>query len=475
MNQEEIYYAAMLSKDHRFDGKFFIGVKTTGIYCRPICPAKPKKENIIFYSSSLEAEKAGYRPCLRCHPERSPELAHSLGKSAVVQKALHLISQNTLFEMSLSAFAEKMGLSLRHLRRLFQEELGLSPKKVADTHRLNYACQLIQETSLKLTTIAFSSGFSSLRGFNTAFKERFRQTPRQKRLSPTQKSTHDHTLYLPYRPPFDWNATLSYFRHHQIPYVEKVTQTYERLFMFQGSLGLVQIKNLEERFQLEVKVHCSDPKALLLVVNNVRKMFDLASDPLFLYQRFSQSSFLKGLWEEWPGLRLARGWDPFEIAIGTILGQVVSVERASQLMGQMAKLLGEKVTHPFTQQDSYLFPTPEKILQSPLGEIKTTTARKRAIHEFCARVSQGEIQLTEFTPLTQLRQQLYLIRGFGCWTVEYICLRGLGDVNAFPANDLILQKALKLHPLLDLEKIDPWRAYVAIYLWQKYTQKHSKI
>ena len=349
MDKDDIYYKAMLSKDYRFDGKFYVAVKTTGIYCRPICPARPKRENIEFFTDSLSAEKAGYRPCLRCHPEFSPDSMAWPGKSAVVQRALQLISQNVMFDMNMETFAKQLGVGSRHLRRLFEKEMGLSPKKISDLHRLNFARKLISETHLGLTTVAMTAGFSSLRRFNDAFKKRYHIPPRIVRKSKSLMTETVFTLHMAYRPPLDWKSLLLYYSKHQIPFIEDVSDShYQRIFKVGSSIGLFAVQNNERKAQLELKVHCQDPKVLFTVVNRVRKMFDLNSDPLLISNQFSLFPFLTQLWEDFPGLRIAKGWDPFEIAVGTILGQVVSVKQASRLMSDLVQSYGEKIYHPLT-------------------------------------------------------------------------------------------------------------------------------
>jgi AraC family transcriptional regulator of adaptative response / DNA-3-methyladenine glycosylase II len=475
MNKDEIYYKALLSRDYRFDGKFYVAVKTTGIYCRPICPAKPKRENIIFFTDSISAEKAGYRPCLRCHPELSPDSIAWPGKSLIVQKALQLISQNAMFELDMETFAELLGVSSRHLRRLFEEDIGLSPKKISDLHRLNFARMLITETHLGLTTVAMSSGFSSLRRFNDAFKKRYHQSPRMVRRSNSLNSDSPFTLHLSYRPPFDCESLLQYYSKHRIPHIEEVSDSqYSRVFKIDSSVGLLTVQNDAKHAQLELKVHCQNPQILFTIVNRIRKMFDLNSDPLLISNQFAISPFLAQLWEEFPGLRIAKGWDPFEIAVGTILGQVVSVNQASRLMGDLVQNYGEKISHPLTNEETFLFPTPEALVKASLDEIKTTNQRKNAIRELCQNLIDKKMSFAEYQDSENFKKQLRSIKGIGSWSAEYISLRALGDTNAFPQDDLILKRAQKSLQSFDANQLEPWRGYLAIYLWKKYAEKLSK-
>ena len=476
MDKKDIYYKAMLSRDYRFDGKFYVAVKTTGIYCRPICPAKPKRENIEFFTDAFSAEKAGYRPCLRCHPEFSPDSMTWPGRSTIVQRALQLISQNAMFEINMDAFAKQLGVSARHLRRLFEKEIGLSPKKISDLHRLNFARKLITETRLGLTTVAMTAGFSSLRRFNDAFKKRYHHPPREIRKSKSPMTENEFTLHIAYRPPLDWKSLLHYYSKHQIPFIEDVSDShYQRIFKVGSSIGVFTVHNDEKKAQLELKVHCQDPKVLFTIVNRVRKMFDLDSDPILISNQFSIFPFLKQLWNEFPGLRIAKGWDPFEIAITTILGQVVSVKQASRLMGKLVQSYGEKIYHPLTNEEAFLFPTPEILAEASLDEIKTTTQRKKAIRDLCQGLIEKKISFAEYQDPENFKKQIRAIRGIGSWSAEYISLRGLGDTNAFPKDDLVLKRALSLNSqLFDPAQLEPWRGYLAVYLWRKYAETLSK-
>lgn len=472
MDENEAFYKAMLSRDFRFDGKFFVGVKTTGIYCRPICPAKPKFKNVEFFKDALSAEKAGYRPCMRCHPEFSPEYPVWQGKSPIVQKALQLISQNAMFEEGIEAFSNHFNISSRHLRRLFEEEVGLSPKQVSDIHRLNFAYKLIKETPLSLIEIALASGFNSLRRFNDAFKKRYKKAPRIIRKDNKKIETNVYCLHIPYRPPLDYDNLLHYFRMHQIPFLEKVSSdTYERVFRIKDSIGSISVANDKENSQFELRIHTQDPKVLFPIVNRIRKMFDLNSDPILIGNHFAQYPDLGKLWEEFPGLRIARGWEPFEMAIGTILGQVVSVKQAAHLMGELVKHYGEKITHPVTQEESYLFPSPETLREASLNEIKTTSQRKEAIRTLSKAYSEKLIHFREYQDIDAFKAFLKTIKGIGDWSAEYICLRALGDTNAFPKGDLVIDRGLRaIEGNIKLSLISPWQGYLAIYLWKKYAK-----
>lgn len=473
MHQDDLFYQAMLSRDFRFDGKFFAAVKTTGIYCRPICPARPKRENIEFFLDRFAAERAGYRPCLRCHPEFAPSSVVWTGKSILVQRALTQISKNALSEKDLEELSRELHVSSRHLRRLFEEEIGLSPKQISNLHRLNFAHKLITETDLEMTEIAFASGFRSLRRFNDAFKKRYHQPPSRVRKKEDPCVSDHYTLKLSYRPPFDFQTSLHYFKRHHIPYLEQVDKSsYTRLFKEKKHLGILQVTDHPDTAELKLKVFYPDPKGLFSIVNRVRKMFDLDSDPLLIANAFRANPFLNQLWEQNPGLRITRGWDSFEVSIGTILGQLVSVEQASRLMGDLVKQYGEKVIHPLTQEEAFLFPSPQVLAESTLSKIKTTGRRKEAIKAFAQAMVDKKISLSEVQDMSSFKQALQTIKGIGSWTSEYIALRALGETNAFPKEDLIIKKALlEQGHLFDLSSLQPWLGYLAIYLWKTYPKE----
>jgi len=471
-NEEDTYYDAVAARDYRFDGKFFVGVKTTGVYCRPICPARPNKGNIIFFPDAQSAEKAGFRPCLRCRPESAPLSPAWSGSSTTIHRALKLIAGGRLAGATQDDIAGQLGMSARHLRRLFTEELGKTPNQIWAEYRLNFARTLIAETGLPMTEIAFSAGFSSLRRFNEAFKARFRRTPTELRRE-RRPISGDMTLRLrlSYRPLLDWNALLTYYQSHLIAGVENVKDNrYERVFSFGDAVGALRVSRPAGSEALELEVVTTATRHLYRIVQNVRRMFDLDSDPLLMANAFSQSPFMSALSEKYPGLRLAQRWDPFESAVFTILGQVVSVDHAMNLVGQLVKGCGTKIRNPLSGDTAYLFPRPETVADAPLADIQTTEARKETLRTFSRQISTGKLRLDSEQDPMAFRDSLLRIKGIGTWTADDIRLRALGDPDAFPADDLILKRALARHPEIRMETFKPWRGYAALYLWKEYAQ-----
>jgi AraC family transcriptional regulator of adaptative response / DNA-3-methyladenine glycosylase II len=470
------FYDAMLARDYRFDGKFFVAVKTTGVYCRPICPARPKRQNVEFFPDAAAAESAGYRPCLRCRPECAPMSPAWWGKKAVVQRALKLIARNEFHQTNEDQFAERLGLSARHLRRLFEEEIGQTPKQIADNNRLNFARKLIGETEMPIMTVARTAGFASLRRFNDAFQKRFRRAPSQlRRLRSKTDSRDGIELKLSFRPPYDWQTLIRFYQSHPIPGVECVTgDSFERVFRIGDTIGFLQVQAMIGEPQLKLRIHTGDPKILFEVVSRVRRMFDLDSDPILIVNSFAQSSLLSKLVDRFPGLRLPGGWDPFETAICSILGQLVSAEQRCHLVDQLVRGYGEEIAHPISGEKTHLFPGAATLAECELVTVKTTMARKEAIREFSRRVLGGAILLSEAQDPLLFRKALLETNGIGPWSAEYISLRSIGDTDAFPRTDLILKRVLELHPGLDLAAIKPWRSYAAIYLWKGFAQILSK-
>ena len=282
-------------------------------------------------------------------------------------------------------------------------------------------------------------------------------------------------IHLAFRPPYDWQTIIRFYMSHPIPGVERVTEdSFERVFRIGNTIGFFQVQAIVDEPQLKLNIVTADPKIVFEVVRRVRKMFDLDSDPVLIANCLSQAPILAKLCERFPGLRLPRGWDPFETAICSILGQLVSAEQRTNLVGQIVRGYGDEITHPVSGETTCLFPRPEVLAKSDLNRVGTTVARKEAIRDFSRRVIAGTISLSEAQDPAAFRKALLETKGLGPWSAEYISLRAIDDTDAFPKTDLILKRALELHPDLDLELIRPWRSYAAIYLWKEFAQTLSK-
>lgn len=474
MTYKNTYYQAILTRDPRFDGKFFFGVKTTGIYCRPICPAKPKRENIEFFRNRLEAEKAGYRPCLRCRPESAPQSPAWIGKSAVVRRAVKILNSMETIDFDENKFADLFGVSARHLRRLFTEEIGKTPKQLSFENRLNLARKLITETRLSMTDIAFASGFSSIRRFNDAFKDRFKKPPREIRRNKI-KPNSGLKISLSYRPPFDFEGLMKSYQNHRIGNLEWFDhEKMHRVIFFDGKIGQISIANDPENFSVIVEIDFPDTSVIHLITTRVRNLLDLDSDPVIIANTLETNPGIKKILREYPGIRLPSGWDPFEIAVSSILGQCVSVERGRSLVSDLIDLAGTETEVVINENKVKLFPTPAQIIAADLTTLKTTTARKQALIAFSAAIQGGTLSLESTQDVDAFLEKMLAIKGIGAWTANYIALKALRNTDTFPASDLILARTLEKHPKAMIDTMSPWRGYVAVLFWRKYAESLKK-
>jgi AraC family transcriptional regulator of adaptative response / DNA-3-methyladenine glycosylase II len=469
----EICRSARLSRDPRFDGKFFIAVRTTRIFCRPVCPARsPKEENIDYYPSAAAALQAGFRPCLRCRPESWGTPAWD-GTSTTVARALRLIEAGALDGDSagsrVDALAERLGIGSRHLRRLFLQHLGATPIAVAQAQRLLSAKKLIDETQLPLATIAIASHYGSVRRFNAAFRSTYGRSPRDLRRGNKRASTSGPcTLQLRFRPPYDYEALLGFLAKRAIAGVEYVRgDVYRRTFVLDGRPGWLEVQP-HVSHALTLRVDSVGPARLLHVVSRVRRMFDLDADPFPIHSSLKRDPLLARCIKARPGLRVAGAWDGFELGVRAILGQQVSVAGASTLTARLAARFG----HPAPFQIDGLartFPAAEELVDADLA-IGIPATRAEAIREFARAVASGLLLFDGSHDAATCVGRLCAIRGLGPWTAQYIALRALSDPDAFPAGDLVLLRAAGMKTTKELERHAerwrPWRAYAAMHIWQ---------
>jgi AraC family transcriptional regulator, regulatory protein of adaptative response / DNA-3-methyladenine glycosylase II len=463
---------ARLSRDPRFDGKFFIGVAGSRVYCRSICPAPTAKEkNVRYFATAAAAAEAGFRPCLRCRPECSPGTPAWLGTSNTVSRALRLIGESGLEDGGVDALAAKLGVGSRHLRRLFLKHLGASPTAVAHTRRLHFAKKLIDETGLPMTQIALASGFGSVRRFNAGIRKVYHRTPTQIRRLARQKVSQPENQYffrLRFRPPYDWKGMLAFLAARAIPGVEVVEGgCYRRSISLQGRHGYLEISLDEGNHSLLARVQFSDPRSLFFITERIRAMFDLNADWTSIARNLRTDPVLASQIKAHPGLRVPGCWNGFELAIRAILGQQVSVKGASTLAGRLAKTFGE----PFSAASgiAYIFPMAKVLADAKLASIGLTQARAETIRSLAKAVCKGKVNFDSVADSANFLERLCEIPGIGRWTAEYIAMRALGEPDAFPASDLGLIRASGLNGAKELEQHAeawrPWRAYAAMHLW----------
>jgi AraC family transcriptional regulator of adaptative response / DNA-3-methyladenine glycosylase II len=474
-------YRALRARDARFDGRFFVGVRSTGIYCRPVCPAPtPKRENCLFLPCAAAAQEAGFRPCLRCRPESSPGTPAWLGTSATVSRALRLIGEGALDRGHVEDLAARLGVGERHLRRLFWKHLGASPQSVSRTRRILFAKKLINETSLPLGEVALASGFQSIRRFNAAIRKAYRRTPRELRCIGGAAGLDIHgselTLRLPFRPPFAWSALVRFLAPRATPGVEEVGPVHYRRTLRLGDVeGAVEVSPVEEAAHLLARIRLSRPEALIQVAGRLRRLFDLEADPATIDAHLALDPRLADRVRHHPGLRVPGAWDGFELAVRAILGQQVSVKAATHLAGRLVAIHGEPLGSGVMPFDglSRLFPEPPVLARADLTRLGLTRARARAISCLAAAVAEGRLELDASRPLEAALAGLMELPGVGEWTAHYVAMRALGQPDAFPASDLGLRRAAANgQGCVPIERFSkcaeawrPWRAYAAMHLW----------
>ena len=464
---------AILSRDGRFAGKFFVGVVTTRIYCRPGCPAPlPKAKNMRFYAYAAGAEDAGFRPCRRCRPETAPGSPVWNGTSATVSRALKRIFDGDGHE-SVETLAARLGLGSRQLRRLFAEHVGASPASLQRTHRVHFARRLLDETSLPAADVAFASGFESVRRFNAAIRATFHRTPTELR-GRNGIEARSIRLRLPFRPPFDATSLFSFLEERALPGVEAVRgHAYSRTIESRGAPGVLTLsKNVNENF-LVLSLNLPPGSDLLDIVRRAGRLFDVDADPLAIAEVLGRDALLAPLVAARPGLRVPGAWDPFELSVRAILGQQVSVRGARTLAGRLVAAFGRPLPGGGADGLTHLFPAAAALAAADLSGIGIPAARAATIRTLAAAVNTGRLELTAARGLEDFETRLRALPGIGPWTAQYVALRAFGEPDAFPAGDLGLRRALEAARVpagaaaLRQRALSwsPFRAYAALHLW----------
>jgi AraC family transcriptional regulator of adaptative response / DNA-3-methyladenine glycosylase II len=478
----EIYYRALQSRDARFDGLIFVAVGSTGIYCRPICPARtPKFEHCTFYRSAAAAQEAGYRPCLRCRPESAPDLASWRGTSNTVSRALALINEGALDGpgSSVEKLAERLGVGERQLRRLFLQHLGAAPVSVAQTRRVLFAKQLIHETHMPMAEIALAAGFGSVRRFNETFQDLFRRPPAALRRKKSPVTAHDAvTLRLRYRPPYDWPSILGFLEARAISDMEAVSNGhYFRTVAIDGHAGTIDVSHLPERNSICVSIRFPNVRALPAIVAKVRRQFDIGADIETIDAHLANDPLLAPFVARRPGLRAPGGCDGFELAVRAILGQQITVAAARRLAGHLVALYGTLMPAAYAGQNglSRTFPTAERLAAAPSIALGMPAARLTALKALAEAAVADPNLFRQAGTVEETVERLKGIRGVGEWTAQYIALRAVREMDAFPATDIGILRgaAIATHAetitskalLSRAESWRPWRAYAAQHLW----------
>ncbi len=477
-------YRALRTRDARFDGRLFVAVRTTGVYCRPICPARcPKLENVEFYPSAAAAQEAGFRPCLRCRPESSPDLAAWRGTSSTVSRALALINDGALDGdgADVEGLALRLGIGARQLRRLFKKHLGASPVAVAQTRRVLFAKQLIHETRMSMLDVALAAGFGSQRRFNDTFRRLYARPPSalRRQSSEVAAGAGHHagiTLKLSYAPPYDWAAMIEFLAARAIAGVEVVEpDRYRRTIEIDGRHGTVEVTPVPGRPALAATIRFPSVRALPTIIARLRRVFDLAADVGAIAGQLAEDPSLAPLVAARPGLRVPGAWDGFELAVRAILGQQITVAAARRLAGRLVAAHGEPLAPAADGTGlTSVFPRPERLARAGLTKLGLPRARAASLVALAAAAA-GDTRLFHAdqdldTAVTRLRA----LPGIGEWTAQYIAMRALREPDAFPAADIGLLRAVSAADgtrptpaalLARAERWRPWRSYAAQHLW----------
>ncbi len=465
-------YRAVVSKDNRFDGRFFVAVTSTRIYCRPICRVKtPMQKNCRFFPSAAAAEAAGFRPCLRCRPELAPGNAAVDANSRLARAAASLLEHEALNGEGVTVLAQRLGVTDRHLRRVFDGEFGVTPIAFLQTQRLLLAKRLLTDTSLPITQIALASGFNSVRRFNASFHSRYRLNPSGLRKAADRSAPREVLSFdLAYRPPFDWRHFFDFLDRRSIEGVEAVSGgSYRRTVRVAHAgkehRGCIELAPIVGKAALRVQVSAALAHAVPPVLAGVKQLTDLACNP-------SEVALALGtLGGETAGVRVPGAFDGFEIAVRAILGQQVSVKAARTLAKRFVAAFGEAIATPWPELAS-LFPTAARIAECSMADIAAlgvVGTRAKSIIALACAVAAGKLQLAPSAPLEATLDGLRDLPGVGEWTAQYIAMRALGWPDAFPHSDLGVMKALGVKSpqaaLAASEKWRPWRAYAVMHLW----------
>ncbi len=470
-------YQALLSRDGRFDGRFFVGVSSTGIYCRPICRVRtPRRENCSFFASAAAAEEAGFRPCLRCRPEHAPGRAPVDAAARLAHAAAELLECRLGEAAGKAGVAERIGVSERHLRRLFVAEFGVTPAAYLASRRLQMARRMIVETALPIGDVALAAGFGSLRSFNQRFLAGYRERPSElRRRSAPPADAALAGFRLGYRPPLDWHGLCAFLARRAIPGVEAVAgqggqACYRRVLALQdgadGIQGWLSVRPAGAEHALLVTLDDALLRRAPTVLARLRRLFDLGCDPQQVAAR------LGALASGREGLRLPGAADGFELGVRAILGQQISVVAARTLAGRFARCFGRPIETPWRELDR-AFPSPARVAalaEDEIAALGMPRARARAVLALARAVNDGRLQLDVPVSVDATRAALLALPGIGPWTAEYILMRGCSWPDALPEGDVGVHRALgessRSAVRERMEAWRPWRSYAVIHCWR---------
>ncbi len=467
-----------LARYARFDGMFFTAVKTTGIFCRPSCPSPVAHEkNVVYFDTVFEAIEQGFRPCHRCRPDVAVDYYNgNIEGNAIVRRALQKIYNGFLNYYSIPQLARKLLISERHLRKLFIDNLGVPPVKIAKYHRAIFAKKLLISSKKAITEIAFAAGFKSLRQFNDIFKEVFGQTPTMLRKEFIDKNNiqGNATLLLKYNKTFDFEHILSFMRPRVVEGVEVVSEnSYSRTFRTKNDKGYFQVQDRPGKSSLELLINCEDIRTYMEIYNRVREMFDFDTNFTDINKAFAKDKILSKGMKDSCVPRLPKAFNPFEFSIRAILGQQISVKAASTLAGRFIQCAKLECPAAFPVGLNYFSPNPSEVLKLRLDNIGLSEKKRQTIKAVASAVFNKDILLTQNQIFDEFHKDFIKINGIGDWTVNYVAMRGLGMIDTFPVGDLGIVRTLSKNGktfsnkeiLKIAEKWLPYRSYAALCLW----------
>lgn len=472
MQDFDSWYRAAESRDERFDGVVYIGVRSTGVYCRPSCPAiMPKRSNVLFFPTAAGAQAAGFRACRRCRPEVAPGSPEWNARADVVGRAMRLIADGVVDREGVGGLSRRLGYTSRHIHRQLQAEVGVGPLALARAHRAQTARMLLDATRMPMADVAFASGFASVRQFNDVTRRVFGATPSQLRSRSKQLPMNGAvSVRMPLRSPYAIDETLSFLRPRCAPGVEVVEDgTYRRSVRLPHGYGIVEVVPAGDYFTC--RAHVKDVRDLGTLVQRCRSFLDLNSDPVAIHDALCRDPCLRPALERLPGLRIVGTLDAHELAVRAVLGQQVSVKAAASAAHRLVELIGTRVddAHGLT----HMFPSVETIAEADLSAMGMPESRRRTVTRLAWALATGELVLDAGVDRSDVRSRLLAMPGIGPWTASYIAMRALNDPDAFPPGDRgALRGAAALGLAIDVGELDarsarwrPWRAYALQYLW----------
>lgn len=472
-------YRAVQSRDHRFDGQFVLGVKTTGIYCRPSCPARtPKPQNVQFFRASAAAHAAGFRACKRCLPEAVPGSPEWNLHGDVAGRAMRLINDGVIDQQGVSGLAQQLGYSTRHLTRILREETGAGPLALARAHRAQTARVLLTQTALPISDIAFSAGFSSVRQFNETIRDVYDLSPQQVRARGHRTAQTDTPIVdigLSYREPIDLPGLFDWFAARAIPGLEHADAwSYARAVNLPGGPAWFRVYTPpDSRSDLRLQAQVTEMQDLPVLMARVRRLFDLDADPVAVDTALTSLPAIRPLVTAVPGIRVAGCMDPHELLIRTMIGQQISVPAARTILTRITTGLGEP-SPEFALGITHMFPTMEAIAERGSTVLRGPKARQNAVGNAAETIATGQLRLGLGDDPTEQRKALLALKGVGPWTADYVRMRVTGDPDVFLINDGALRARTRRAGLpagtSDLlawsAQASPWRSYVTTHLWR---------